>query len=361
MISFFIFMFILGLLIIVHEWGHFIASRRVGVRVEKFSIGFGPRLFTKVKNKTEYSLSAIPFGGYVKLAGDNLEEYKGGKDEYFSKSIKERFKIIIAGAFLNYVMGFLCFWLIFFIGFPTLTTKVGGLVDGFGAKESGIISGDKIVSIDNKKTLTWSELQTAVQMRKDKSRVNVLVLREGREFIFFVPIREKPLQDALGEKRNIGLLGITPADEIIKIKYGFFKSLFLGINKTLDLSTLTYRALGRMISGRLSIKDSVTGPLGMYYLTSKAASLGLAAMLHLMAALSISLAIFNLLPLPALDGGHIVLLAIEKIRGKSLSQRAEKIFSNVGMSLLITLAVAVFYNDLIRFGWIEKVSKLFIR
>ncbi|MBU0503378.1 MAG: RIP metalloprotease RseP [Candidatus Omnitrophota bacterium] len=361
MISFFIFIFILGLLIIVHEWGHFIASRRVGVRVEKFSIGFGPRLFTKVRNKTEYSLSAIPFGGYVKLAGDNLDEYKGGADEYFSKPLKQRFKIIFAGAFLNYIMGFLCFWLIFFIGFPTLTTKVGGLVDGFGAKESGIISGDKIISIDNKKTLTWPELQAAVQMRKDKSKVDVMVLREGQELNFAVVIREKPLKDVLGEKRNIGLLGITPADEIVQIKYGFFKSFFMGMNKALDLSALTYKALWRMITGNLSIKDSVTGPLGMYYLTSKAASIGLVAILHLMAALSISLAIFNLLPLPALDGGHIVLLLIEKIRGKALSLRAERIFSNVGMSLLITLAVAVFYNDLIRFGWIDKVNKLFIR
>jgi regulator of sigma E protease len=361
MISFIIFIFILGLLIIVHEWGHFIASRKVGVRVEKFSIGFGPRLFTKVKGKTEYSLSAIPFGGYVKLAGDNMDEYKGGPDEYYSKPIKKRFKIIFAGAFLNYITGIIFFWMIFFIGFPTLTSKVGGLVDGFGAKEAGLSAGDKIISIDSRKIGTWPDLQAAVQMRKDKSKVEAVVLRGGKEINFTVPIREKPLLDALGEKRNIGLLGITPADEVMQIKYGFFKSFFLGVNKALDLSALTYKALWRMVSGRMSVKDSVTGPLGMYYLTSKAASLGLAAILHLMAALSISLAIFNLLPLPALDGGHIVLLALEKIRGKVLSQKAERIFSNVGMSLLITLAVAVFYNDLVRFGWIDKVSKLFIR
>jgi regulator of sigma E protease len=359
MISFFILIFILGLLIVVHEWGHFIASKRVGVRVEKFSIGFGPRLFTKVKNGTEYSLSAIPFGGYVKLSGDNLDEYKGGPDEYFSKSLKQRFKIIFAGAFLNYIMGFVCFWMLCFVGFTSLTTKVGGLVDGFGAKDSGIIQGDKIISIDGKKIVTWPELQAAVQMRKDKSKVNVLVLREAKEFNFTVPIREKSLPDVSGEKRNVGLLGVAP--ETVEIKYGFFKSFFFGMKLTLGLSAQTYQALWRMASGSISVKDSVTGPLGMYYLTSRAASLGLAAMLHLIAALSISLAIFNLLPLPALDGGHIALLVIEKIRGKSLSQKAERIFANVGMSLLITLMVAVFYNDLIRFGWIDKLSKLFIR
>src|SRR4030042_1455801 len=150
MITFLIFIFILSILIIVNEFGHFIAAKSAGVRVEKFSLGFGPQLLKKKRDNTEYSLSAIPLGGYVKLAGDNLEEYKGKSFEYLAKTPGERFRIIFFGPLLNYILGFLCLWLIFFVGYPTLTTKVGGLIDGFGAKVAGLEVGDKIIAVDGK-------------------------------------------------------------------------------------------------------------------------------------------------------------------------------------------------------------------
>jgi regulator of sigma E protease len=157
MIAFLVFIAILSVLIVVHELGHFIAARRVGVRVEKFSLGFGPQLFKKKNKDTEYLISAIPLGGFVKMAGDSLEEYKGKSDEYFYKSPGERFQIIFAGPFLNYVLGFLFFWFIFFTGYPMLTTKVGGLLDDFGAKKAGLQVGDRIVSRSEEHT---SELQS---------------------------------------------------------------------------------------------------------------------------------------------------------------------------------------------------------
>lgn len=358
MIAFLIFLFILGLLIIVHEFGHFITAKKMGVRVEKFSLGFGPKIIVKQKNDTQYCLSAIPLGGYVKMAGDNLEEYKGQSFEYFAQPPGRRFWIIFCGPLLNYILGFLCFWLIFFVGYPTLTTKVGGLLDGFGAKKAGIQVGDKITAVDGKRVEFWEDLQRIIQNKKEAATVNLSILRNNEPYSIEVNIREKKLDDALGQKRSVGLLGITPFDEVIKVRQGFFKSFFLSAHKVWDLTTLTYKALGRMLTGKLSMRESVTGPLGIFYITSEAANLGIITLLHLVAVLNVSLAIFNLLPFPVLDGGHILLLAIEKIRGKFLGLKAERILTQIGLSVIITLAVFVTYNDVARFFG-DKISKFF--
>jgi len=356
MIAILIFTFILSLLIIVHESGHFFAARRNGVRVENFSLGFGPQVFKKKKNDTEYSISLIPLGGYVKMAGDSQSEYKGKSDEYFTKSVGQRFQIIFFGPFLNYLLGFLFFWCIFFVGYPSLTSKVGGLVDGYGAKEAGLAAGDKIIVIDGRKVDLWDDLQRQIQKRKDKESVELLVLRGNQELKFKVPIKDKILGNELGEKKSLGIIGITPLDEIVEIRHGFFKSAYLGIQKTIDLTIMTYKGLWMLISGKMSMRDSVTGPLGIFYITSKTAKLGMIAVMHLIAVLSVSLAIFNLLPLPILDGGHIFLLGLEKLRKKTLGVKAEQVVNNIGFTLMIAIALFVTYNDILRlYG--EKISK----
>jgi regulator of sigma E protease len=241
MIAILVFILILSILIIVHELGHFLLAKRIGVRVEKFSLGFGPQLFKRKKNHTEYCVSAIPLGGFVKLAGDSLEEYKGRSWEYFSKPPGKRFQVIFFGPLLNYFLGFCFFWLIFFIGYPTLTTKIGGLLDGFGAKEAGLQIGDKIIAVDGKKVDFWEELQQIIQSKKESNNVGITFLREGKEFSLEVRIREKRLEDQIGQKSNVGLIGITPFDEVVKIRHGFAHAFVLGLNKTLDLTILTYK------------------------------------------------------------------------------------------------------------------------
>lgn len=352
------FLFILGLLVIVHELGHFIIARKLGVRVEKFSIGFGPTLLRNKKQETEYCISAIPLGGFVKLSGDNLEEHKGRDYEYYSKPPGKRFWIIFSGSLLNYILGFIFFWLINFVGYPTLTTKVGGLLDGFGAKEAGLQIGDKIIAVDGKTVNTWEELQNVIQSKIEPSKVKLTLLRNNREAIVDVAIKEKEFTDALGKVRKIGLLGISPSDEVVKVNYGLGKSFILGIDETVNLTIMTYNGLGRILTGKLSVREAVTGPLGIFYITSKAARLGIIATLHLIAVLSVSLAIFNLLPLPALDGGHILFLTLEKLRGKTLSIKTERIINQVGLTLIIFLALFVTYNDILRFFG-DKISKLF--
>ena len=353
-----IFILILSILIVVHELGHFIVAKKMGVRVETFSLGFGPVIFRKKKGETEYTLSAIPLGGYVKLAGDSLEDYKGNKDEFLTQAPGRRFRIIFAGPLVNYILGFLCFWLIFFVGYPTLTTKIGGFVDGYYAKESGLKVNDKIIAVDQEKVKLWEDMQEIIHNKKTDSTVQLTVLRDNSELKFAVRIKEKEFVDQLGKKQNIGLLGITPADDVIKVKHGFLKSGTLGAKRTLELTTITYQGLWRLISGKISPQESVTGPLGIYFITSKAAKAGPIAIMHLFAILSISLAIFNLLPLPILDGGHIFFLIIEKIRGKALGAKVERFITQVGLSLIIFIAVFVTYNDIVRhFG--DKIMKIF--
>jgi len=358
MISIIVFLFILGLLIIVHEFGHFLIAKRLKVKVEKFSLGFGPQIMSKKMSDTQYCVNAIPLGGYVKLAGDNPQEYRGNSDEYLSRPPKQRAAIVFFGPLLNYVLGFLCFWLIFFLGYPTLTTKVGGLIDGLGAKDAGVQIGDKIVALDGKRVDFWEEMQNIIQAKKTGTTVNLSILRDNKEYRIGVKIKERELDTPLGQKRSVGLIGITPYDEIVIVKHGFLQSFILGIDKTLELTVMTYKAIWRMLTGKLALRESVTGPLGIFYITSKAASLGIIAVLHLIAALSVSLAIFNLLPLPILDGGHILFLAIEKVRGKAFSIKTERIITQIGLSLIVSLAIIVTYNDLIRFFG-DKISKWF--
>ncbi len=356
MFSLLVFFFILSVLIVVHEFGHFIIAKKIGVRVEQFSLGFGKVLFKKKSKGTEYSVSAVPLGGFVKLAGDNLEEYKGKSDEYFSKPPGKRFWIIFFGPALNYCLGILLFWMIFFVGYPTLTTKIGSLIDNFGAKEAGLQVGDKIIAIDGQKTENWEDLQKVIYTKKQVESVNVSFLRGDKELSVNVRLKQKVLEDTVGQKRKLSLLGITPADEIIKVRHGFLESFSLGLAKAWDLTVMTYIALGRLVTGSLSMRESMTGPLGIFFITSKAAQLGPIAIFHLMAVLSLSLAIFNLLPLPILDGGHIALLALEKIRGKLLSIKTEEVINKIGLSFIILLVVLVTYNDIVRnFG--DKISK----
>lgn len=358
--SFLIFLAVLGILIIVHEFGHFIAARRTGVKVEKFSLGFGRQVLKKKIGDTEYSISLIPFGGYVKLAGDSREEYKGSKNEYLGRSPFERAKIVLFGPLFNYILGFLCFWAVFSAGYPVLTTKVGGLIDGFGAKESGILAGDKIIAIDGEKVENWEELQKSIQPKQPGSSIAVLILRDNQEQKIDVKVKERESPDPFSKKRKVGAIGIMPKDEIIKVRHNIAEAFILSIERTWQLTVMTYKAFWYMAAGRISLRQSVTGPIGMFYITSQAASYGIIPLLNLIALISINLAILNLMPFPVLDGGHIALLALEKIRGKALGIKVERILTQAGMAMIITLALAVTYNDVLNFFG-DKISKLFIK
>lgn len=361
MLSLIYFIILLGVLILVHEFGHFIVAKRLGVRVERFSFGFGPKLLSFKRGETEYLISAVLLGGYVKMAGDEPgEKLKNKSWEFLSRGAADRFKIIFAGPLLNYILAFLIFSVIFLFGSPALTTEVGGFLKGYPAEKQGLAVGDKVLTVDSKGVKYWEDM-TDIIHKHSEGPLKISVERSGKVIEKeIVPVIRKT-RDIFGKEVSVALIGITPSQKIENVRYGFPQFFYMGYKKLITLTGMTYKALWSVMIGRLSVKESMTGPIGIFVVTSQAAKMGFIYILHLMAILSASLAIFNLLPFPVLDGGHILFLAIEKLRGRPLSIKAQEAISNVGVSLLILLTILIFYNDIIKFGIADKAMKVFKR
>lgn len=359
MLSLITFLIVLSILVLVHELGHFLVAKGSGVRVEKFSFGFGPKLFGIKHGDTEYLISAIPLGGYVKMAGDEPgEALKNERWEFLSRSVADRFKIIVAGPVTNYILAFMIFAVIFMFGSPTMTTEVGGLLKGYPAEKGGIRIGDKVVAVDGIKVDYWEDMTEAIHKRH-AGPIRISLERSGKSLEITLEPIIRETKDIFGKKTSIALVGISPSQKITSVRYGPVESLVMAGRKLFQLTAMTYHALWAMIIGQLSFKESMTGPIGIFMITGEAAKMGFIYILHIMAILSASLAIFNLLPLPVLDGGHIIFLIIEKIRGKPLSLKAQEAIANVGITFLIMLTVFIFYNDIMKFGIVGKVTGLF--
>ncbi len=349
-----IFLIILSVLIIAHEFGHFLVARLNGVRVEKFAIGFGPVIFKKKIKFTDFIISLFPLGGYVKLAGDERKDFRGAKDEFLSQPISRRAGIIFAGPFFNYLLAFLVLWAVSLLGFPYLEPTVGALVEGYPAQKAGLKEKDRILEVNGKKIETWQEMTGLIY--KSKGKVELKIQRDGQIFSLSVPLKEKEVLDDFGQKRSVSMIGISSDMSFKMRRYNLFTG-FLKAGETLfNLSILILKSFLFIILGKLPFREAVAGPLGIYYVTSEAIKLGIVAALHLIANLSLSLAIVNLMPLPILDGGHLALLFLEKVRKKPLSVGVEEIITRVGLVFLAVLFIFIFYNDIVRFG-----TKIWIR
>ncbi|MCM8779848.1 MAG: RIP metalloprotease RseP [Candidatus Omnitrophica bacterium] len=360
MLSLFIFIVILSILIVVHELGHFILAKRVGVKVETFSLGFGPKLFSLRRRDTEYALRIFPLGGYVKLAGDNWDDYKGKPWEYLAKPLKERAKILVAGSGFNYILAFFCLWLVLYIGYPMLTAKVGEILKGMPAETAGIKAQDKILAVDGQKINYWDDLQKIIQKRGGRI-VSLSIMRGNETFVIDVPVQKKEITTIWGNKQSIGIIGVTPEGEFIKVRHGILSSFLLSVQKTWEMTYITLKGIVWLILRKISLKESVTGPVGIFFIARGTIKMGIAAILHMIAVLSLSLSIFNILPLPILDGGHLVLLAVEKAKGRIFIKKFDQVWSRVGLTFIVLVGLWVFYNDLVRFGVFEKIAKLFSR
>lgn len=361
MLSLISFIVVLSILVVAHEFGHFIVAKKMGVRVEKFSIGFGPEIFGITRQETRYSVSIIPLGGYVKLSGETgAEGLKGEKWEYLSRTVGERMRIIFAGPLLNYILAFVIFSFVFMTGSPTLTSVIGKVMPGYPAESSGLKAGDKILNINGKGVIYWDDVTKIVHTSKNQE-MKLVVERGGQKVSVIVMPKSQEMDTIFGSRKNISIIGIVPSGDVVFVKYGFFKSIYMGAERLWTLTYITCRALWASVTGSIPIKESITGPIGIFYITGQAAKLGLVYLLQLMGVLSASLAIFNLLPVPVLDGGHILFLAIEKIRRKPVSIKMQENITQVGMSLLIVLMLFVFYNDFMRFGIFEKIAHLWKR
>lgn len=340
---------VFSVLIISHELGHFLMAKRMGVKVEVFSIGFGPKIWSVKKGDTEYAVSAIPLGGYVKMAGEERGgERTGAEWEFYSKPIYKRFNIVVAGGVFNYILGFILFCMVFMAGAPVLTSRIGRVLEGYPAEEVGLKENDKIIEIDGEEVKYWEEVIDVLHSKKEGETTTLLVARDGEMLTFTVKGKSDEGIDIFGRPVKATLIGIGHSDELEFVRHGFFKSIEMGARMTWNITALTYRAIGYMLTGALSIK-TIGGPIMIFAETGKAAKMGMSYLLWISALISVSLAIFNLLPFPVLDGGHVLFLAVEKIRGRPLDRKVQDTIQQVALALLIAFVLVVTWNDLMRF------------
>ena len=339
---------IFSVLIVIHEFGHYIAAKRSGVRVERFALGFGPVLFKKKGRETEFVVCAFPLGGYVKMAGDTRQEHKGFEHEFLSKPIGIKTKIVFAGPLFNYLLALFIFCIIALIGFPYPDSVIGSVLEDYPAQGSGVQVGDRVLAVDGKEVEHWMDMAKEIYQAKDA--VNLRIEREGEVISLDIPLRQKEITDDFGKKKSVSVIGIGTSSQVKIIKYGFPQAIIKGFESLFNLTFLVIKGFLFMILGIIPFKEAVAGPVGIYYITSEMVKIGIVATLHLVAALSISLSIINLFPIPVLDGGHLFFFFLEKVRGRPISEKVEDNLTRLGLGFLIVLIVFIFYNDIVRFG-----------
>ena len=345
---------LLGFLIIVHELGHLFVARWAGVRILRFSIGFGPRLFAWTRGHTEYAVSAIPLGGYVKMAGEQRTHAAPQPWEYLAKPAGTRAAIIVAGPLVNYLVAFLSLWVVLIIGYPELLPVVGKVMDRMPAQHAGLQTGDRIQAVNGEAVRTWDEMTKHVYASPG-APLTLQIERGSAVRKVTVTPEAKTMADPFGRSKTIGLIGIGPSGAFEPYRVAPLPAFPKAVKQQAEWTGQTLLGVWAMLTGKMSLRDSVTGPIGIVYMTSEAVRMGLAPVLFLASLLSLSLAIFNLFPIPILDGGHLFFLAIETLRGRPVNLAVQERSVQVSFVLLVALIVLICANDLSRFGVLDKL------
>jgi regulator of sigma E protease len=428
------FLFVLGVLIFVHELGHFLAARRVGVRVLTFSLGFGPKILKVKRGDTEYCISAVPLGGYVKMAGESPEDPRSGApDEFMSKTKWERFQILIMGPVMNIALAVVVLAIVLAQGaevpayedksplvgdveqgsvaeraglrrgdrlltvagddvptwrdvnmavgtranrdipitfdregrtqsvtvrpaaqgkyeigdigvLPDVNPSVRSVVSGDPAERAGVKAGDVVISVDDERVLMARQL-SAVISRNGGKQIVLLVRRGGDE----VRIQVTPVQ-----RGDRGWIGVSIAEETRTFKPGPLEAVRLSVKENINSSGLIFRTLGGLFTGATSVRQ-LQGPVGIAQLSGESAQAGWVALLSLMAVISLNLGLLNLMPVPVLDGGHILIMVLEGVARRDFSMQVKEKMLLAGFVVLMMLMVTVIYNDLTRVSWIERL------
>ncbi|CAK8713460.1 MAG: site-2 protease, Metallo peptidase, MEROPS family M50B [Candidatus Electronema aureum] len=347
------FILVLGILIFVHELGHFLFSKLFKVRVLKFSLGFGNKLIGKQWGETEYLISAFPLGGYVKMYGEQPGEEVAEADKEVSfshKTVGQRFWIVFGGPLFNLLFAVLVFWLMFvFAGMPDLvdTTKIGEVSVGSAAEKAGLLKGDLILTINDHKMTSWEQVSSSVKESGGKKMQ--LVVQRGKEVLTIeaTPVRDK-VKNIFGEPTEERyLLGMSRAEDVVYSKVSLLESVMLALEHTWSMIVLTVMGLVKMLQ-RIIPASELGGPIRIAEIAGEQFKAGWINLIHFTGLLSVNLGILNLLPIPILDGGHLVFLSIEAIRRKPMGEMALMRAQQVGMALLGTLMIFVFYNDIAR-------------
>ena len=434
MLTLLAFAFVIGVLVFVHELGHFLAARRVGVRVLAFSIGFGPRLVGFTRGGTEYKIAAIPLGGFVKMAGETAEDQRSGApDEFLSKSKWERFQVLIAGPAMNIALAVVVLWIVLLQGADIPAYRdmppVVGALEASAPAAGQVQVGDRILRVDDRSVETWEDFLITIA-GKARREVTLLVDRGGRqETVRVVPkavgkyeigeigvlpnthphIRSvvaggpadkaglkaddvvlaingetvsfsRQISELIGkhEGREITIrfarngqeqdvrvtpikrteknwaIGIGISDQLTHIDPGVFEALKMSVVQNWEASALIFRTLGGLFTGETSPRQ-LMGPVGIASLSGESAQAGIIPLLGLLASISLNLGLLNLMPIPVLDGGHILILLLEGLARRDFSMRVKERMLFAGLVLLMLLMVTVIYNDLTRVEWVENL------
>jgi regulator of sigma E protease len=424
------FIFVLGVMIFVHELGHYLAAKFLGIRVDVFSLGFGPRILGFRRGVTDYRISALPLGGYVKMAGENYEdELSGNPDEFLARPKRHRFLVAIAGPLMNIGLALILTWAHFWSGveidaFIRQPAVIGKIQPESPAEQSGLQLEDVIVAVDGNQTPTWGAVQLEIAKRPNRT-LDLTVQRDGETI-------QKTMTSGVNKELELGTIGAYPAipyviggveraspaaeaglragDKILQVstsdstahdaydipqliassegtplvfklerdgetiektiapvkidgqvrigialnrptqleQFGFFESMRQAVVHNYQITLLTFEILGRIVTGRASLR-TMSGPIEIARFSGLAAKEGAFALLKLMALISLQLGIFNLLPIPILDGGVIALLGIEGLMGRDLSMRVKERIFQIGFIFLILLMGIIIINDISKY------------
>jgi regulator of sigma E protease len=356
------FLFVLTIVVFFHELGHFLVARWNGVKVLTFSLGFGPELVGfNDRHGTRWKLSAIPLGGYVKFFGDESEastpssetlsamtaEERAGS--FHHKEVGPRAAIVAAGPIANFLLAIVIFTCLFtFFGKPSTTARVDKVEAGSAADKAGFQAGDIVTAIDGKAIGSFSEMQRIVGTRAGE-QLSFTIKRGDSSLQLQGTPQQREVKDSFGNVHRLGVLGITratnPGDAVTE-RVDPVTALGLGVKETWFVVERTLAYIGGVFTGR-EAADQVGGPIRIAQISGQVATIGVAALIHLAAVLSISIGLLNLFPVPLLDGGHLLFYAVEALRGRPLSDRAQEMGFRIGLGLVLMLMVFATYNDIL--------------
>lgn len=348
------FVIVLGILIFIHELGHFIFAKLNGVGVLKFSLGFGPAIIKKRIGETEYMVSVVPLGGYVKMLGEDPSRKDDGMTpidparSFAGKSLKVRAAIVVAGPVFNLLLAILIYMVIAWAGLPMVPPVIGSVLKGSPADASGLKGGDRIVSIQNKPVEAWDDIPAIMENASAKDTYEIIILRDGTQFAVHVkPVMTKG-KNIFGEEVARGMIGITRSGEIVRKKLGFIGGIGYGFTQTWEVIRLTGIGVWKMLDGSIDVRKSLGGPILIAQVSGQTFKAGMMPFFSMIAFISINLFLINLLPIPVLDGGHLLLFGIEGAIGRPLKERARETAQQIGLFLLIVIMLLALYNDIMR-------------
>lgn len=350
--SIFAFIVVLGILIFFHELGHFLIAKVFGVGVEKFSLGFGPRLFGKTIGITDYRISAIPLGGYVKMVGEEPDAEIDPINipiSFNHKHVFKRILIVGAGPMFNLFLAVLIFFaLLWYSGIPILRSSIGDVSENSPAFKAGLKKGDRVIAIDNHPIEYWEEMAGQIVNSKGKP-LSFIIQRKDHQFSVSIKPKLVTSKDIFGEDIQRYIIGIAAAEDIHQKDLSFIEAGRESVLQTYYYIEITILSIVKMVQGKLSAEKNIGGPIKIAELAGQQAQKGLTQLLLFIAVLSINLAILNLLPVPVLDGGHLLFFFIEAVIGRPVNMRMREIAQHAGLFLLILLMIFAIYNDISSF------------